>query len=408
MLKFGFSGLQNNLGNNTNVPNFKDDMFTPVRVKDIILNKNHPEFENLGEWNSLGLIKYEPLKNFEINNESNSYAYPFFPNIKHYPLINEIVLLIKLPNSNDIQNLKGSNRQYYISTLNLWNHPHHNAYPNLYKSNSNFLPSQNKDYQSIEGGSVRRIKDGSTEINLNSPEIGGTFVEKTNIHPIQPFAGDYVIEGRFGNTIRLGNTSIDNNNWSTKGENGDPITILRNGQPNNVSNEGWIPIIEDINKDPSSLYLTSKQSIPLNLSSRRYNALVTQPKNTREYIDSQIILNADRLNLNAKTDGIVLSSPKYISLSSEDEIGLTSKNKITLSSPEIKLGDKEADQSLVLGDRYMEQFKQLLSSLDILCKALENEPQLTATPIAATGVRNVIRELKTQLPSFLSKTSKTI
>jgi len=56
----------------------------------------------------------------------------------------------------------------------------------------------------------------------------------------------------------------------------------------------------------------------------------------------------------------------------------------------------------------MEQFKQLLSSLDILCKALENEPQLTATPIAATGVRNVIRELKTQLPSFLSKTSKTI
>jgi hypothetical protein len=44
--------------------------------------------------------------------------------------------------------------------------------------------------------------------------------------------------------------------------NGDPITILRNGQPTKTSPEGWIPITENINNDLSSIYLTSTQKIP--------------------------------------------------------------------------------------------------------------------------------------------------
>lgn len=406
--KFGFTGLKKTLGDNNISTQPKENLLISVRVKDIILDNQHPDFDLVGGWNGIGTIKFEVLKEFEVNEGQYSFAFPFHSNIKHYPLINEVVLLINLPGTDDIQNLKEGNKFYYIDTISLWNHPHHNAYPNLFKINSNDNPSQSKDYKSIEGGSVRRVKDNSTEIELNSPKVGGTFKEKTNIHPIQPYAGDYIIEGRFGNTFRLGNTSKNNNNWSTKGEDGDPITILRNGQPQNISDEGWIPITEDINKDLSSIYLTSKQSIPLNLSSRRYNALDKQPENVKEYLDSQVILNSNRLILNSKKDGILISSPNYISLSSENEIGLTSKNKIVLYSPEIKLGDKEANQSLILGDRYMEQFKQLLSSLDILCKALENEPYLISSPIAATGVRNTIKSLKTQIPSFLSKTSKTI
>jgi hypothetical protein len=65
-------------------------------------------------------------------------------------------------------------------------------------------PSQQKDYQQVEGGSVRRVTDGSTEINL-----GSTFQEKTNIYPLLSYEGDYIMEGRWGNSIRFGSTVKD-------------------------------------------------------------------------------------------------------------------------------------------------------------------------------------------------------
>ena len=45
---------------------------------------------------------------------------------------------------------------------------------------------------------------------------------------------------------------------------GEPITvIIKNGQPSGSSSEGFIPITENINQDPSSIYLTSTQQIPI-------------------------------------------------------------------------------------------------------------------------------------------------
>jgi hypothetical protein len=51
---------------------------------------------------------------------------------------------------------------------------------------NNLPPSQQLDYQQTEGGLVRRITDGSSEIELNSPTniSQNTFQEKSNIHPL--------------------------------------------------------------------------------------------------------------------------------------------------------------------------------------------------------------------------------
>ena len=61
--------------------------------------------------------------------------------------------------------------------------------------------------------------------------------------------------------------------WSEEGILGDPITILSNGLPkdpliyqqNSIENDSidspWIPTVENINADPSSIYLTSTQKI---------------------------------------------------------------------------------------------------------------------------------------------------
>jgi hypothetical protein len=58
------------------------------------------------------------------------------------------------------------------------------------------------------------------------------FNENSLIESILPFEGDYILEGRFGNTLRFGSTNKINtgeNFWSDSGKNGDPITILTNG-----------------------------------------------------------------------------------------------------------------------------------------------------------------------------------
>jgi hypothetical protein len=42
---------------------------------------------------------------------------------------------------------------------------------------------------------------------------------------------------------------------------GDPITIIRNGQGRQSDDIAWIPTVENINRDPSSIYLTAGQQI---------------------------------------------------------------------------------------------------------------------------------------------------
>ena len=416
--KFGFAGLNSNLNPTDTTSNLGAQinellsMHVSGRVKDIILDDTHPDFEEYGEWNGVGTIKFE-LIDFQTDDRSgNPTAKPFFPQFKTYPLVNEIVYLIKLPNS-DIGNQTSSESYYYLNSISIWNHPHHNAYPNLVKE-TELSPSQQKDYQDIEGGSVRRVTDESTEIQLNSPEIGGTFVEKPNIHPVLPFAGDNIMEGRFGNSIRLGNTSksksiLYKNNWSGTGQNGDPITILRNGQPMDAGEEGWFPIIENINKDLSSIYLTSYQSIPLKSDFTSYPALSKSPTSLGAYNRSQVIINSGRLVFNTNMDSIILNSKKSISLSSIEDIGLYSKNgNVTLNGKNIRIGDINAEQSLVLGDVFMEQFKQLLISLSLLMESLTIEPTLGPASLSAQNTKLIVDSLKDQIPNFLSKISKTL
>ena len=403
--------------------NVIDDTFTPsdnnnstfqsYRVKDIILDNTHPKFKQYGGWNGIGTIEFEAITVNSGGDIKNPIATPLIPYLKNYPLINEIVLIFRLASRN-IDQGDDLTSFYYLNPLSLWNHPHHNAYPNIIHS-TQISDSQQKDYQDIEGGSVRRVTDNSTEIKLNSPKVGGTFIEKTNIHPILPYAGDIIMEGRFGNSIRLGNTSKSKgsvkNNWSGgDSKNGDPITIIRNGQPEDSTEEGWIPLSENINKDLGSIFLTSTQNIPLNTDINSFPAISSETPNTiGTYNKNQIILSSGRLVLNTNSDHLILNSKKSISISSIEDIGLYSKKgNINLQSDLIKLGSTDANQSLILGDSFIKDFDYLLQSLSILCDSLTSEPTLGPTSIAASSTKIAIEKILKNMDSFLSKTTKTI
>jgi len=383
------------------------NQMVPVRIKSIILDSTHPRFKELGEWNSLGAIEYQAVNNpLEATSGQYSIAYPLYPNIKNYPLINEIVFLISLP-STGIGLTYNAARSYYVSLVSLWNHPHHNAYP----ENPNTPPSsQAKDYTQTQAGSVRRVTDQSTEIFL-----GQTFKERSNIHPLLPFEGDVIQEGRWGNSIRFGSTvNGRQNNWSSIGTNGDPIILIRNGQSTDASDEGWVPITEDINKDLSSIYSTSTQKIPLEASSISYVSYKSDaPTNPKEYSNSsQIILNSGRLVFNTTQDHILLSSKKSINLNAVSSVNIDAPDTI-IQSTNVYLGSKDATESVLLGDTTVSLLKTLIQNLQSfmqICSTLVSTP--SGAPLAplnavASQLNTTLEQISTNLENTKSKYVKT-
>jgi len=388
-----------------------------ARVIDIVLDENHPKFKDVGEWNGIGAIYYE-FTNQSATGTTINFALPYDSQIKTYPLVNEIVLLFSLPNQNQGQNT--SNQSYfYLKPLGVWNHPHHDAYPNPSTIvNSN----QRRDYKSTENGAVRRVEDQSTEIDLNSPvnPSQNTFVEKTDIHPLMPYMGDSLLEGRHGQSLRFGSTakskSSINNNWSTAGTNGDPITIVRNGQPTNVSDKGWIPIVENISQDLSSIYLTSYQKIPFSIANENFVSYTTKPTLPSQFANPQIILNSDRIVLNAKTDSILISGQNSVGISSNNSVNIESTNEIGIASKLVKLGSVNANQAVLRGDETIEYLKILITELQNLSealKAVQDWPGGVATPnplllTTATSALQVFGTVYNEIDSVKSKTVKTV
>lgn len=408
--KYGFSSFNNSL-NNSNQENQTQQLtlalqklITAVRVKSIVLNDRHPRFKELGEWNGLGTIEFQ-----EVNNPNDGVVYstasPLNPNSKNFPLVNEIVFLITLPDTG-IGELSSASKTYYINPVALWNHPHHNAYP----SNPSDPPTpQQKDYQQTIAGSVRRITDGSTEIYL-----GNTFKERSNIHPLLPFEGDVIQEGRWGNSIRIGSTVKDqSNNWSSVGTNGDPIIILRNGQLIDASKEGWVPITENINKDITSIYATSTQNIPLEASSTSYVSYKDSPPVTpNKYSGNQIILNSGRLVFNSTSDHILLSSKKSINLNAVNSVNIDTPTTI-LQSNEVYLGSKDAKESVLLGDSTITLLHTLVQNLksfaDICSSVVGTAPGVPLGPLneVASQLSTTLGKLDINLDNLKSKYVKT-
>jgi hypothetical protein len=360
------------------------------RVRDIILDSTHELFEDFGGWNGIGTIFIEPTAQPNRKEEIPLIpAYPAFPNIKQYPLLNELVPIIYLADPNVVENTSAL-AAYYLPPINAWNSQVHNAVPS-----TDATPElENKEYPLIEAGSVRRITDQDTDIDL-----GNTFNENNvlDTYPLLPYEGDIIYEGRFGNSIRFGSTvngSLYPNSWSEYGDEGDPILIIRNGQAGNARNidEGtdpWIPTLEDINTDKSSVYLTAGQQIPIEISSNTidsYKDINKAPTLAQSYVGNQIILNSERLVFNAKNDHILLSSNKSIHLSAETTLNFDAKDYITLSTPKVYLGSSLGTegvdlQSAVFGEKLIEHLKEFASALELVGIAMETNTAIIG-PVA--------------------------
>jgi hypothetical protein len=335
------------------------------KVFGVITTKDTPTkelFEKNKGWNGIGTIFYLPYdqsKYYEnVRIEDCQIATPLDSNFKKYPLVGELVFLIDGP-SPVSQVTNQAFQKYYVNVLNVWNN-----------------------------------------IQQNSPFgkfLGKTFVESVDIRNLTPFEGDVIIQGRKGNGIRFG-TTVKNfsttNEWSSIGNDGDPITIIVNGYVTSKPSEAT-PNIEEINKEKSSIYMTSTQKLPL-----IPGALIKNPFNTsvdpKNYTNPQIILNSDRITFNSRKDEILLFSKSNIELSTDNIINLNAGELIHLNidyknkNSKILLGTGNngviPSEPVLLGGKTHDLLLEMLNALTTLAGFLSSAT--VPTPEGAVAIPN--------------------
>ena len=113
MAKYGFSSLNSNL-NRSQQGNFLSNLNldlnqirnNAVRVKDIVLDPNHPRFKEVGGWSGIGTIFYDSTTTGGQASSTGTFspAKPMFSNLKFYPLINEVVAILTMVDPLESQN----------------------------------------------------------------------------------------------------------------------------------------------------------------------------------------------------------------------------------------------------------------------------------------------------------------
>lgn len=323
------------------------------RVTDVVVDAFHPLFDEKGKSQALYGVEYVEADTASDQSDDavKKFAYCGTTFLKRLPLKNEIVLIITGPSSDYRDFGATSNKVYWIDILPLWNHTHHNAYPDT--------------QQDGEG----------------TADLGKDFEEQAAVNNLQMFPGDVLIESRHGSSIRLGGTKFESNEISDGSNNGKPFTILRNGQVE--TKDGLDTVLEDINEDPSSIYLTSDHTIELDIANTRRKALESEPKDADQFKGNQVIINSGRLIFNAKDESLLISAKEQIGINAA-EVGIDADKYVGLDAKRIYLGEMgfKEDEPVLLGQTTIDWLDDHLSQFESLVKTLATLPPAPPAAVA--------------------------
>jgi len=335
------------------------------RVVDIILDENHPQYEGKGGSRSINGVFYLTVGQSTKTSSDEKiarFAYCSDVTLSKPPIPGELVELVTLQGPSLIGGTK-TKSTYYTKILNYWNNPNTNTFLDTYT-----FPDQDITF-------------------------GGLFKENPTINPLKPLVGDVLIQGRQGQSIRFTGTQNEDVNWEHTTRDNDPLTIISNGQIN--TDDGFTLISEDVNEDPSSMYLTSNQIIPLKPASTRYKTYNESPEGIESYDKRQIILNSGRVVINSKESDILNSSNKSISLDAKTSVNIESNDYICIDSEKIFLGEKartapqNVKEPVLLGNQTENFLESLLNLLVGMSQDMANAQTVDGKPIPLLNKRGI-------------------
>jgi len=131
------------------------------------------------------------------------------------------------------------------------------------------------------------------------------------------------------------------------------------------------------------------------------------------YRGKQIIIDSDRVLLNAKDDSVFILGDKAVGISTNGTFNIDSGGKTIINSPQIDLG-LNAKHPVIKGDEFLAIFQQFLLVINqVTVPELEdatdsNDVKIASVNRAGEGLRKATEALSELLPSTLSDTVKTL
>jgi hypothetical protein len=401
---FGLGSVQNNTGG-TSGQFYELELGV---VLDIVLDEEHAIFSqktkvqttvDVERWPSdlegnaaqrtdkdltwIGRALVRPLVSEKLTDKNNlTWAFPLESNLSEYPLINELVVLVKY-----------NDKLFYSRKLNIHNWPHNNLDFGVESSTSGQFNKElyQKENVPFEGtGSKTKIGGGPDFEGV----AGRYFVANNKIRTVKRFEGDLLFESRFGQTIHF--TAYDSNRANDVGDpknvdytnGGNPMILIRNrqrplvkegqklqphkklppinGTPQEKNVGGYLE--EDINHDGSSIHITCGQTISKWVTTC-YKKMFGDGEEVGAFAGKssfkypvlsgdQLVINTDRLVLSsrygetfhyAKKRYAVVTDNEY-TVDAHQQIVLTTNTKTVINSPAIYLGEYDkTDEPVLLG-----------------------------------------------------------
>ena len=277
------------------------------------------------DYKLIGAIRFRKIYSQQnLSDDQLMIAYPLNLNIVDFPVRGETVFIQKI-----------YDKFYYTDRVNIYNNPNNSsAIGSSQKFNVGKIKKSKKTLDTAESGVVEDTSSTSDVF------LGEYFRPNFNIRSLIPNEGDTLIQGRFGNTIRLG--SVDNA----------PTIKLRAGQISDFEkfDEGDALIEElsekaintsleeNINLDASSMWMTTDETVSLTPATLEDPNIYPTEVAPAEFSGKQIILNSGRLIFNSKESGILGFSNGPIDFSTLNSFGVAAKQDLNLYSPTIKVG----------------------------------------------------------------------
>jgi hypothetical protein len=286
--------------------------FYEAIVVDVILDHHHPQYAKKDGYN-VGCIK---IRIFSVHNSRDDdlldWADPIESSILEMPLIGELVILHK------ILGIFYYTRKVFLA---------HRIQENGMLQLNNALNNRSDKLKS-------KIATTKQELTVEDHKFGEYFKPDSRVRPLKHFEGDLLIQGRMGNSIRFGSSQME---LSSPGM--APNIILRTGQGKDIektdaSKESIFGLIlEDVNKDASSIWMTSDQNIPfepITINAGSFNRSIQAPP--QKYGGAQILMNSDSIVLDAKKTHILMYSNEEIYLNSFKNTAIDTDSSIILTA----------------------------------------------------------------------------
>lgn len=253
------------------------------------------------------------------------HAFPFDKNNFTFPILGETVLILQI----------GTVFHYLPYTRTLY--PNYREDIKITQRNSessieeNSTQNKSKDYQ-------QKKKTGiSTTTNSSQKNKPSEYKINEKIKFLKARNGDTILSGRVGNTIRFSEFFL-----TEDGKTSSAGIFIRNKQNPELDSKKIGELVdEDINKDGTSIYITSnKIKVPFKETIQKTKIGFKEYPSSDDFKGDQLFINSDRIVLSAKAKEFiiygkgntgVITDGNY-SIDAEKEIYIHNKQNITIHS----------------------------------------------------------------------------